>query len=961
MPESTGVLVGRQTELEALNAVLSDLERGTQRIVLIAGEQGIGKTCLMAEACRDAERRRCLVFSGRSAELEGGEPFGVLVDALDDYLGSLERRDLEGLESELDELAWVFPAIARSAERPHVVLVGERYRAYRAIRGLLDVLGARRPVVLALDDVHWADEASTEFLSYLLRRPPKGRVLTLLAFRPAQLQQPLATVLEAPTMTPGALRLDLAPLTDEEADLLLGSRVQGPAKAELYRLSGGNPFYLDQLARGAGRVRAAGAPTDPDSLGTPIPPAVRGVLTAEVAALSPLARGLIQAAAVAGDPFEVGLAATVAEVAEGEDLAAVDELLEADLVHPGPDPRRFVFRHPLVRHAIYESTPAGWRIGAHGRAAIALEAQGAGPAARAHHVERSARPGDLAAADMLIEAAKASAGRAPATAVHWYEAALRILPETPAQAPCRLAVLAALAPMLEAIGRLDDSRAALLDALELVPASDAAQRVPLSTRCAAVERLLGLFPTAEDRLHRALADLPDPASPEAAALNVGLSISAREAGDSATAGARAHDALDAATACGNRPLQASAAALLALVESESSSADPSMPALRRAADLLNGLSDEELSTCLETTHVGLAEVLAERFPEALRHIERGIDVARATGHDLQLLALRFQRAAALAYVGRLREATEEADTAVEMAVLVGGPGPISWAAGIQCWVALYRGDTETALKAGVQSMEASRSQWTSVAAGTTLALVQLDAGQAERGRTEMLDAGGGPELPFLPAPHRCAAYEALTLAELSLGDPEAAGRWATRAEAAALPGRAVSAGHALRARAAVLLAAGEPERAAALALDAAAGEDAAGARVAAARSRTLAGRALATAGQRDDAIVQLRQAEAQLAASGALRFADEAARELRRLGRRVTRTGRGAGSDELGLTSRELEVARLVMAGKSNRAIAAELFLSEKTVESHLSNVFTKLGVSSRAAVAGVLARRLRD
>jgi hypothetical protein len=142
---------------------------------------------------------------------------------------------------------------------------------------------------------------------------------------------------------------------------------------------------------------------------------------------------------------------------------------------------------------------------------------------------------------------------------------------------------------------------------------------------------------------------------------------------------------------------------------------------------------------------------------------------------------------------------------------------------------------------------------------------------------------GGPELPFLPAPHQCAAYEALTRAELSLGDFEAAERWATRAEAAALPGRAVSAGHALRARAAVLLAAGDPERAAALALDAAAGEDAAGACVAAARSRTRAGRALATAGRRDDAIAQLQQTEAQLAASGAQRFSDEAARELRRL------------------------------------------------------------------------------
>jgi DNA-binding CsgD family transcriptional regulator len=101
----------------------------------------------------------------------------------------------------------------------------------------------------------------------------------------------------------------------------------------------------------------------------------------------------------------------------------------------------------------------------------------------------------------------------------------------------------------------------------------------------------------------------------------------------------------------------------------------------------------------------------------------------------------------------------------------------------------------------------------------------------------------------------------------------------------------------------------------------------------------------------------LQRAEAELAACGAVRYADEAARELRRLGRRVTRRGRGAAAGDAGLTGRELEVARLVMAGKTNREIAAELFLSEKTVETHLRHAFEKLGVSSRAALAGVLAR----
>ena len=275
-------------------------------------------------------------------------------------------------------------------------------------------------------------------------------------------------------------------------------------------------------------------------------------------------------------------------------------------------------------------------------------------------------------------------------------------------------------------------------------------------------------------------------------------------------------------------------------------------------------------------------------------------------------------------------------------------------------MAVYRGDTEAALRAGEESVELSRdfgNRWTSAAAGTTLAVARLEAGQPERCRTEMLDAGGGQDLCLLGAQHRCAGYEALTLAELALGDPRAADGWATRAEAAAAPGRPVSAGHAQRARAAVSLATGDPARAAELALGAAAAEEAAGARVAAARSRTLAGRALAEAGHRDQAIVELQRAEAELAEIGATRFADQAARELRRLGRKVTRTGRGGAANVLGLSNRELEVANLVTAGRTNREIARQLFLSEKTVETHLSSVFHKLGVTSRAAVAGVLTR----
>jgi DNA-binding NarL/FixJ family response regulator len=221
----------------------------------------------------------------------------------------------------------------------------------------------------------------------------------------------------------------------------------------------------------------------------------------------------------------------------------------------------------------------------------------------------------------------------------------------------------------------------------------------------------------------------------------------------------------------------------------------------------------------------------------------------------------------------------------------------------------------------------------------------------------VLAAGGGPDLPFLGTERRCWAYQVLALADIALGRLEDADRWAARAEAAALPTRPRGTTAARHARAAVLLASGDGAAAAELALTAAATASTVGARIIAGRARTLAGRALVAVGQTAGAISHLERAEADLRACGAVRYADEAARELRRLGRRVTRTGRRSTGGEFQLSGREFEVATLVAEGKTNREIAAELFLSDRTVESHLTRILAKLGVSSRAAVGGVLAR----
>ena len=193
---------------------------------------------------------------------------------------------------------------------------------------------------------------------------------------------------------------------------------------------------------------------------------------------------------MAGDPFEPELAATAAGTSETAAIDAVDELLRLDLIRETDVPRRFRFRHPLVRRAVYEATPGGWRLGAHERCAEALAARGATAADRAHHVERSAREGDVAAIAVLREAAEEATRLAPASAARWLGDALRLLPQT-APAEERIELLVARANALTATGRYTESHSDLLEALEIVPADAHALRARLARNCAGVESLLG--------------------------------------------------------------------------------------------------------------------------------------------------------------------------------------------------------------------------------------------------------------------------------------------------------------------------------------------------------------------------------------------------------------------------------------------------------------------------------------
>ena len=190
------------------------------------------------------------------------------------------QTEANALENDvLSELATIFPAVTPRASVPAAVIPQMRYRTYRAVRELLERLTATKPLVLMLDDIHWADPASIELLGTLLRRPPDAAVLITLAVRPHQAPDRLSNALERAHRQGAIQRLPLGPLTREQAQDLLGDTVDDAVTEQLYNESGGNPFYLEQLARSLGRVAAADVAIAPSSsLGLDVPAAVAGAL-----------------------------------------------------------------------------------------------------------------------------------------------------------------------------------------------------------------------------------------------------------------------------------------------------------------------------------------------------------------------------------------------------------------------------------------------------------------------------------------------------------------------------------------------------------------------------------------------------------------------------------------------------------------------------------------------------------
>ncbi|MEO5874292.1 MAG: AAA family ATPase, partial [Streptosporangiaceae bacterium] len=350
-------LVGR---LEVLRSFEHALVQTGFSFLSLVGEPGAGKSRLLAVLADRARESSRLALWGRAAEFDEEMPFGSVVDALDDHLdGCADLASRLGASAAL--LASVFPSLEDAVPERAATL--NRYRLHKAFRQLLDELADDEGLVLILDDLHWADHGTIELLDHLVRHPPRGRVLIAVAYRPVQAAPRLSALAE------NGLQITVGPLSLAESAELLGPDVSRERCGRLHEASGGNPFYLDALAR------SEQAATDADGHDV-LPRAVRAALQLEVSRLSPGALLAAQGAAVAAEEFDPVLVAVAADVPESFALTAIDELVARDVARSSA-PGRFRFRHSLVRQAVYTAAAAGWRLAAHGRVAAHLAELGA--------------------------------------------------------------------------------------------------------------------------------------------------------------------------------------------------------------------------------------------------------------------------------------------------------------------------------------------------------------------------------------------------------------------------------------------------------------------------------------------------------------------------------------------------------------------------------------------------------
>lgn len=954
-------LVGRDAELGLLDRLLADLAadaEGRPAVLDISGEAGIGKSRLTHELCRRAAHGGATVLRGRATEYERHIPFQPFTDAFADLDPTVH--------ASFPAAAEVAPVATGAARR------ADRFGLHRATAALLAHAAATAPLVIVLDDLHWADAASLELLDHLVRHPPRARVLLAVARRERQSPAPLTATLLRGTDTGAVRRTVLGPLDERACVERLTPGLDREEAVRLIAAGEGNPLYLLALLQ----AHREGAPVS--RLSTT---GLGALLLDELTPLGPGQRRLVEVVAALGDHATPALLAPVTGRAPADLAADLAELTRRDLLRTGPH-GRLTLRHPVLRSLVHDGTDPWMRTETHRLAAAALADAGAPPAERAHHAERSLSGWDPETAAVLVRAAEQAADTAPASCAHWLGVVLRHLPHTPDHAVRRRDLMLRRARALGACGELRASRDLLHQVIAMPdPAGEGigeavgegtadgegegegsgGSRASAVVLCAVMERHLGRYSEAVALLRRELhRDDPAPSPADQVALGLELGSSAPHDTSYPTVRADMAHTLAVARSLGDEVGVTGALAVAALGEAyEGETADADTYA-RQAADLVDSLPDDDLTgLCEQLARLAWAEAFLERFADAERHADRGLAIARRTGRLALLPHLLLCKAHVHIQICRPVSAVELADEAEDIARGIGSDELLAFVLATKAHAVVAAcppGDPRPLAVAeeAVAAAGLGVNWWASIAR-CMLGYAALTAGDPARAREAVLHAGG-PDLRRLQPSMRPLFLEVLVTASVALGEVDVAKDWAQRAREEAerldLPVQRASA---LRSTAHIPLGLGDAGAAAELFMAAAEESARSGAQFWEAFSLLLGAPLLAADpdGPRRGRAAWHRGR--RLAAAGGSAMLTGLADAV---GPAVAEAADGPERRLAELTAREREIAGLVAEGLTSPAIAERLCLSRRTVETHVSRIYRKTGVSSRAALAALIAAR---
>jgi DNA-binding CsgD family transcriptional regulator len=961
-------LVGRSEELGRVLAALERAAAGSGGALLLAGEAGIGKSRLGVEALALARQRGFMTLQGAAHPLQADLAYAPVLEALGPFLAGLEPGRLAGLVSGLPDLGRLFTGLHLAPPEPLGDANLERTRLFEAVSRLVERVAAERPVALLVDDLHWADSASLELLHYLARGLGDRRVLLLGAYRldQARAHPGLRELVRSLQRLGLAEELPVGGLGPEAVATLAGALLGGEPPPELLGVlrerAAGTPLFVTALIRGmrdTGELfRSGGAWVLGTGSLTAVPPVVRDLVLARLERLGPADRALLELVAVAGDAASPAILGRVGGPV-GEELdEAVRRLRESGLLVEEPTGSDLVYRaaHPLVTEVAYDELPEARRRRLHAGVAATLEALHPGdPQRLAHHYRGAASEADPGRAlDVLVAAGeRAEEVHADAEAADLLAAALAL---------ARIDRPAMVEELLEGLGHAR-SRAGQVEAAVAAWSEAAGGRERSGDRPAAA-RLRGLLALAEWDRGRF-----DAAQAQLAAAFQAIEGAAADA-DLAQLH---HIRLRLLVRLGDvTRVEDGAVALLALAERDGTPQAVVSAHLARAdvaflrgqfvAAREHGLQALAVAeraglgalAALSHRHLGMTATNLGDHRLAREHALADLALARQTGSPTLELGGRFFVLAMDLITDAWEETLRGADELLALGYRVGHARSVATALAGRAFVLAHRGRPEEATRYVAEAREvygaaaaADRHIFTVVEIAEATAA--LAAGDPERARALAAAAVATPTV--LP----CLGLTVLGEAQVAAGDP--AGALGTARSLSGLgPGAPWPSACASWVEGLARAALGERAAALARLRSAADGLDGLGLPFQAARARLgWAEAAAAVRGGDDgvpadlaDAAGAAHQSLATFDRLAARPLADRARRLLRVLGERPAAPPRAASGE---LSERELQVVRLVAAGLSNAEIAGRLFISPRTVTTHLQHVYARLGLPSRTAL----------